>query len=117
MSQEPPASDSRITTAASLAYWASILADENGMLGGFAQISRADLQGSRCFLAKLGLSADSASRRSLRSTAGGGGSGSGSGSVEMERGEGEEKSQRRAEERPTTTRRRRIARAVDCGAG
>lgn len=42
-------------------YWETIAADENGMLGGiplvegFSNISRIDLQGSRSFLAKLGI--------------------------------------------------------------
>jgi protein N-terminal methyltransferase len=36
-------------------YWQSIDGDVNGMLGGFPYISRVDLQGSKNFLAKLGL--------------------------------------------------------------
>ena len=36
-------------------YWQSIDADVNGMLGGFPYISRVDLQGSKNFLAKLGV--------------------------------------------------------------
>ena len=42
-------------------YWASISADDNGMLGGiplapgFGNVSKIDLQGSRNFLAKLGI--------------------------------------------------------------
>lgn len=36
-------------------YWQSIDADVNGMLGGFPYISKVDLQGSRNFLAKLGV--------------------------------------------------------------
>jgi len=36
-------------------YWQSIDADINGMLGGFPYISRVDLQGSKNFLAKLGV--------------------------------------------------------------
>src|ERR1700726_2284370 len=85
-----PAPDSLIISAASLAYWASVPADENGMLGGFALISRVDLQGSRCFLAKLGLGvgAPRGGWRAARAGAGAtsGGSGGGGGSVEVERG-------------------------------
>lgn len=36
-------------------YWQGIDADVNGMLGGFPYISRVDLQGSKNFLAKLGV--------------------------------------------------------------
>jgi protein N-terminal methyltransferase len=36
-------------------YWQSIDADVNGMLGGFPHISKVDLQGSKNFLAKLGI--------------------------------------------------------------
>jgi len=36
-----------------LAYWESINADDNGMLGGYPQVSRIDIQGSSTFLAKL----------------------------------------------------------------
>ena len=36
-------------------YWEGINADNNGMLGGFAFVSKVDLQQSRNFLAKLGI--------------------------------------------------------------
>lgn len=36
-------------------YWQGIDADVNGMLGGFPYISKVDLQGSKNFLAKLGI--------------------------------------------------------------
>jgi len=36
-------------------YWQSVDADVNGMLGGFPYISKVDLQGSKNFLAKLGV--------------------------------------------------------------
>lgn len=36
-------------------YWQSIDADVNGMLGGFPYVSKVDLQGSKNFLAKLGI--------------------------------------------------------------
>lgn len=58
-SDAPPkkaqAPDVRISVEDGRAYWQSIDADVNGMLGGFPYISRADLQGSRAFLAKLGI--------------------------------------------------------------
>jgi protein N-terminal methyltransferase len=38
-----------------LDYWQAIDADVNGMLGGFPYISKVDLQGSKNFLAKLGI--------------------------------------------------------------
>jgi hypothetical protein len=40
---------------AGITYWESIAANEDGMLGGFASVSRIDLQGSRTFLARLGI--------------------------------------------------------------
>ncbi|KAE8450072.1 hypothetical protein EG329_006853 [Mollisiaceae sp. DMI_Dod_QoI] len=40
-------------------YWQGIDADVNGMLGGFPYISKVDLQGSKNFLAKLGVSGES----------------------------------------------------------
>ncbi|KAI9794260.1 MAG: Alpha N-terminal protein methyltransferase 1 [Peltula sp. TS41687] len=45
--------DAQINHAAALAYWGSVQPDVNGMLGGYPQISRIDLQGSANFLAKL----------------------------------------------------------------
>lgn len=36
-------------------YWEGVDANVNGMLGGFPYISKVDLQGSRNFLAKLGI--------------------------------------------------------------
>lgn len=50
-----------IDTQAGLEYWNNTSADEDGMLGGipscggFESISRIDLQGSRTFLARLGI--------------------------------------------------------------
>ncbi|KAF8859607.1 hypothetical protein BDZ45DRAFT_742177 [Acephala macrosclerotiorum] len=43
-------------------YWQSIDADANGMLGGFPYISKVDLQGSKNFLAKLGVGGKSAGK-------------------------------------------------------
>jgi len=45
--------DARISIPDQLAYWAQISADDNGMLGGYPQISRIDIQFSRTFLRKL----------------------------------------------------------------
>ncbi|KAL2040246.1 hypothetical protein N7G274_007149 [Stereocaulon virgatum] len=47
------APDTRISTSDSLAYWNTIPATVDGMLGGYPQISRVDLKGSANFLAKL----------------------------------------------------------------
>lgn len=47
--------DSLINHAEAISYWQGIDADVNGMLGGFPYISRVDLQGSRNFLAKIGV--------------------------------------------------------------
>ncbi|KIW72783.1 hypothetical protein PV04_00958 [Phialophora macrospora] len=47
------AHDARISTAEQREYWAQQSVDDNGMLGGFAHISRADIQFSRNFLARL----------------------------------------------------------------
>ncbi|KAJ4364330.1 hypothetical protein N0V95_000739 [Ascochyta clinopodiicola] len=45
--------DASINVSASLTYWESVTSDNNGMLGGFPQTSRIDLQGSSNFLTKL----------------------------------------------------------------
>jgi protein N-terminal methyltransferase len=78
--------DSLINHEDAKTYWSSIDADVNGMLGGFPYISRVDLQGSKNFLAKLGIGARER-RDSLRGQEG------------------------KADER------RKLQRAVDCGAG
>lgn len=46
-------SDAQIDQSVALAYWSSITADDDGVLGGYPQVSRADLRGSANFLAKL----------------------------------------------------------------
>lgn len=53
MSHDPEHPDASINVSASLAYWESVTSDNNGMLGGFPQTSRIDLQGSSNFLTKL----------------------------------------------------------------
>jgi len=50
------AADSHINHQDARDYWQSIDADVNGMLGGFPYISKVDLQGSRSFLVKIGVS-------------------------------------------------------------
>lgn len=47
------APDSLINPAAAIAYWSSTSPTVSGVLGGFPQVSRIDLQGSSNFLAKL----------------------------------------------------------------
>nr|OQO24180.1 hypothetical protein B0A51_07818 [Rachicladosporium sp. CCFEE 5018] len=48
-----PPPDAQISVSQALAYWCSIPPTVSGVLGGFPQVSRIDLQGSRNFLAKL----------------------------------------------------------------
>jgi protein N-terminal methyltransferase len=57
--------DALISADDGRAYWQSIDADVQGMLGGFAYISRADLQGSRAFLAKLGVGSKKSGLRTV----------------------------------------------------
>jgi protein N-terminal methyltransferase len=45
--------DSQIDHKAAIAYWSSTEPTVNGVLGGYPQVSRVDLQGSSNFLAKL----------------------------------------------------------------
>ena len=47
--------DAQINHEAARNYWQGIDADVNGMLGGFPYISKVDLQGSKNFLAKVGV--------------------------------------------------------------
>lgn len=58
---------------AQIAYWEGIESTVNGMLGGYPQVSRIDLQGSSNFLVKL--------RRLMGTKAAEGASGEGSGKV------------------------------------
>lgn len=58
MDSDPPfadgsAPDALINHAQSIEYWNSVSADTTGMLGGYPQTSRIDLQGSSNFLTKL----------------------------------------------------------------
>ncbi|KAF1992299.1 hypothetical protein K402DRAFT_321377 [Aulographum hederae CBS 113979] len=45
--------DAQIDATAALEYWSSIPPSNDGVLGGYPQVSRVDLQGSTTFLAKL----------------------------------------------------------------
>jgi len=45
--------DSQISHADQISYWSSQTADVDGMLGGYPQVSRIDLQGSKTFIAKV----------------------------------------------------------------
>jgi len=45
--------DAAIDHKAAIEYWSNVSADDNGVLGGYPQVSRVDLQGSSNFLAKL----------------------------------------------------------------
>jgi protein N-terminal methyltransferase len=47
--------DSLINHKEAKAYWSTVDADVDGMLGGYPYVSRVDLQGSKNFLAKLGV--------------------------------------------------------------
>ncbi len=51
--------DARIDHQAARDYWQGIDANVNGMLGRFSVISKTDIQGSKNFLAKLGIGAKS----------------------------------------------------------
>ncbi|KAI1060630.1 hypothetical protein LB506_007140 [Fusarium annulatum] len=66
-----PLPDSLISIDEAMNYWQNVSASVDGMLGGFPSVSRIDLQGSRSFLAKLGISRP----RILRALEGGAGIG------------------------------------------
>lgn len=73
--------DNLISKSHGLAYWQSVSADENGMLGGipsyagFANTSKIDLQGSRNFLAKFGIGTKANLKQCKRILEGGAGVG------------------------------------------
>lgn len=50
---DPKRPDASINVSQSLSYWENVSSDNNGMLGGYPQTSRIDLQGSSNFLTKL----------------------------------------------------------------
>ena len=45
--------DAQINHEAAITYWSSVPASDHGVLGGYPEVSRVDLQGSANFLAKL----------------------------------------------------------------
>jgi len=47
--------DLQINHQEAIQYWENVDADVNGMLGGYPNVSKVDLQGSKSFLAKLGI--------------------------------------------------------------
>lgn len=71
--EAPPPPDSQINKDDGLQYWQHVGADVDGMLGGFPQISRADLMGSRTFLAQLGIGTKKDQRVVSRALEGGAG--------------------------------------------
>ena len=68
-----------VNNAVGKKYWEGVEADVNGMLGGvpmvggFAYVSKVDLQGSRSFLAKLGIGSKNGRRRVATALEGGAG--------------------------------------------
>ncbi|KAK5104718.1 hypothetical protein LTS08_002610 [Lithohypha guttulata] len=48
-----PTTDSQISHSQQISYWDAQTADVDGMLGGYPQVSRIDLQGSKNFIAKV----------------------------------------------------------------
>ncbi|KAH7259917.1 alpha-N-methyltransferase NTM1 [Fusarium solani] len=56
-------------------YWEGIEADVNGMLGGIPSVTRIDLQGSRTFLARLGIGIKTGRKMVSRALEGGAGIG------------------------------------------
>jgi protein N-terminal methyltransferase len=81
MSEQDPAifTDTDVGGGRSLEYWRAVSADVDGMLGGipsepgFSSINKVDLQGSRNFLAKLGIGLKPGRRRVKRAMEGGAG--------------------------------------------
>ncbi|KAH7402714.1 alpha-N-methyltransferase NTM1 [Pyrenochaeta sp. MPI-SDFR-AT-0127] len=62
---DPKRPDASINVSQSLSYWENVSSDNNGMLGGYPQTSRIDLQGSSNFLAKLRRGRTQASKQPL----------------------------------------------------
>jgi protein N-terminal methyltransferase len=63
--RDPDRADASINVAHSLDYWNSVSSDNDGMLGGYPQTSRIDLQGSANFLTKLRRGKTQASKQPL----------------------------------------------------
>lgn len=62
---DPNRPDASINVTHSLDYWNNVSSDVNGMLGGYPQTSRIDLQGSSNFLTKLRRGKSQASKQPL----------------------------------------------------
>ncbi|KAI8718068.1 hypothetical protein NCS52_00884700 [Fusarium sp. LHS14.1] len=69
------APDSLISMEDGKKYWEGIEADVNGMLGGIPSVTRIDLQGSRTFLARLGIGSKTGRKMVSRALEGGAGIG------------------------------------------
>ncbi|RSL89912.1 hypothetical protein CEP51_000980 [Fusarium floridanum] len=69
------APDSLISMEDGKKYWEGIEADVNGMLGGIPSVTRIDLQGSRTFLARLGIGIKTGRKMVSRALEGGAGIG------------------------------------------
>ncbi|KAM6515494.1 hypothetical protein FSOLCH5_009719 [Fusarium solani] len=74
-SKDGSAPDSLISMEDGKKYWEGIEADVNGMLGGIPSVTRIDLQGSRTFLARLGISIKTGRKMVSRALEGGAGIG------------------------------------------
>ncbi|KAF4969214.1 hypothetical protein FSARC_3517 [Fusarium sarcochroum] len=74
-SNNVPAPDSLISFDEGKKYWESIDADVNGMLGGIPSVTRVDLQGSKTFLARLGIGIKTGRKLVPRALEGGAGIG------------------------------------------
>lgn len=55
-----PRPDQRVNQQDGVRYWEGVEADVDGMLGGYAFISDADILGSQAFLTKLGINSKAA---------------------------------------------------------
>ncbi len=62
-----------VQTSKSIEYWKGIQADVDGMLGGMPSLSQTDLQGSRTFLARLGIGTKTGHEKLTRVLEGGAG--------------------------------------------
>lgn len=102
--ETPKAADAKIKHADSIKYWEEISSDVNGMLGGYPHVSRVDIQGSRAFLVKCGISASKPGVRVKRTLGGV------KKDVEEKSKDDESKEEPKIEEK-------RLKRVVDCGAG
>lgn len=108
-SDDVPA-DTQINHSDSIKYWDSIPSDVNGMLGGYPHVSRVDIQGSRAFLVKCGISASKPVVRETRAKRTIGGM-----AKKVDDNVKPEAATKKAKEEPQEEK--RLERAVDCGAG